>query len=96
MSAFDLAGHDGDVAVLADLEPRIERRRARLAPPPAAAAVLCGRRPNGDADEQARADDLHERPPRQAKVIADDFDDLLIVDEVETHDATSAARFTAV
>ena len=84
------------------MQASVERGRPRFAvPAPAATAppILRENRPSTGDDEESRAEHLHKRPPAHAKIMADDFDDLIVV-VIELlrrfdHDTASAALWIA-
>src|SRR5262249_10652568 len=89
LAAFNLTRHDGDAAVLSDVEAC---RKGHGAPPGSAAATatapgwdLRDRRVRGHRDEEARSQDLQELAPRtvasriEVEVELDAFDRLLQV-----------------
>ena len=68
LARLDLAGHDGDGSVLAEVDPAPKCVRApgrRPAPPP----PLGQGRQAADGDQESRAQDLDKRAPAQAEIV---------------------------
>ncbi len=93
LADLDLAGEDGHLAVLVDVEPGGEVLRELLGGPPRAAGLLGGELGRGDADGQAAAEELEEAAAVEVEPV--EGRDLLLGELGVDVDVGAAAHFDA-